>query len=174
MAAPNQRESALAQQNGAYEPQRQYHWILRISDLPGSDVLELSLRAGNLPTDANEEIVIPMLNANVYVAGKQTVEAISFTYNDYVDVDTMGVIGRWRRLVYNPETQEQGYAANYKKTASLILYGPDYSVERVWELQGLWPMSATNGAISYESSEIVQIEVSFRYDRAIQRSGWVA
>lgn len=173
MALPDKLEDTIAQQNGAYEPQRQYHWILRIPGIDGEKSLELALRAGVLPSENSEEIEIPILNGKVYVAGKQMYDSGSFTFNDYVDQDTMGLLGMWRDKIYNPKTLKQGYAADYKYTGLLILYGPDYSTERVWALVGLWPQAVNNGTISYESSDIVQVEVTFRYDRAIRQTGWV-
>ena len=174
MAAPDKFEDAIAQQQGAYEPQRQYHWLLRIPGIEGEKVLELSLRSGALPNESSEELEIPILNGKVYVAGKQNYDQTSFTFHDYVDQDTMGLIGKWRDLVYNPKTMVQGYAANYKKRGDLILYGPDYTVERVWALIGLWPQAVNNGAIDYGSSDSVQVEVSFRYDRALRETGFTA
>ena len=173
MAAPDKFEDAIAQQAGAFEPQRQYHWVLRVPGIEGEKVLELSLRQGALPSESSEEIPIPILNGTVYVAGKQTYEAGSFTFNDYVDQDTMGLIGKWRDKVYDPKTQLQGYAKDYKFLGDLVLYGPDYSTERVWSLVGIWPQAVNNGTIDYSSSEVVQIEVTFRYDRAIREKGWV-
>lgn len=173
MAAPDKLEDAIAQQAGAFEPQRQYQWILRIPGIDGEKVLELSLRGGALPSESSEEIEIPILNGRVYVAGRQQYDSGSFTFNDYVDQDTMGLIGLWRDKIYNPKTKIQGYAANYKFKGELVLYGPDYTVERIWWLHGLWPQAVNNGTISYESSETVQIEVTFRYDRAVRETGWV-
>ena len=116
MAEPDKFEDALAQAQGAYEPQRQYHWILRIPGIEGEKILELSLRAGALPSESSEEFEIPILNGRVYVAGKQTFDAGSFQFNDYVDQDTMGLIGKWRDLVYDPITLRQGYAAMLRES----------------------------------------------------------
>ena len=173
MAAPDKLEDAVAQQNGAYEPQRAYQWILRIPGIQGEKVLELSLRGGALPSESNDDIEIPILNGRVYVAGKQQYDQGSFQFNDYVDQDTMGLIGLWRDQIYDPTTMRQGYASDYKYRGELILYGPDYSVERVWWLHGIWPQAVNYGTISYETADVVQIDVTFRYDRAIRQSGWV-
>lgn len=174
MAAPDKFEDAVAQQAGAFEPQRTYQWLLRIPGIEGEKVLELSLRSGAAPSESSEEIELPILNGRVYVAGKQMYEASTFVFNDYVDQDTMGLIIKWRRQVYNPETKQQGYAADYKYRGDLILYGPDYTVERVFALVGLWPQAANYGSLDYSASEVQQIEVTFRYDRAIPESGFTA
>lgn len=173
MAAPDKLEDAIAQQNGAYEPQRQFHWILRIPGIDGEKVLELSLRSGALPNESSEAIEIPILNGKVFVAGKQMYETGAFTFNDYVDQDTMGLIGKWRDKIYNPKTLKMGYAKDYKKRGDLVLYGPDYTVERIWALVGIWPSAVNNGTLDYGANEMVQVEVTFHYDRALREKGWV-
>jgi hypothetical protein len=66
---------------------------------------------------------------------------------------------------------ETGYAADYKRTAALNLYGPDYRTLRYWECQGVWPQAANFGTLDFGTSDRVQVEVTFRVDRAIPRLG---
>ena len=166
-------EDVLAAQNGAYEPQRQFQWMLEVHGLNPDiqEVLQMSLRVGVLPTESNEEVEIPFLNGKVFVAGKAMYEGGSYTFNDYVDKNTAKRIIQWRRLVYNPETHKIGLAKDYKKQADLVLYGPDFTVERIWKLYGVWPQQANFGTLDMSSSDIVQIEVQLKYDRAIPDKG---
>lgn len=160
-------EDVLAQYKGGYEPQRQHTWLITIFGLPGARNLELALRMGFLPSESNEEIEIPYMNSRVYVAGKYMVDAGSITFNDYVDINIMGIIAAWRKQVYDPETGGIGYAKDYKKQAEIILYGPSLKIERTWVLKGLWPQQINFGTIDYSSSDTVQIECTMRYDKAI-------
>jgi len=158
---------ALAQEFGGFEPQRQHTWLISFHSLPGAKVLELALRTGFLPSENNEEIEIPYMNSRVYIAGKYAVDAGSLTFNDYVDSNVAGILANWRKLVYDVRTGQLGYARSYKKTATITLYGPELIVERTWSIKGIWPQAVNYGAIDYSSSDVVQVECTFRYDKAI-------
>lgn len=161
---------ALAGNDGAYEPQRGFHWILTVHPLKGEfnwSQLQLSLRSGVAPNISNEETEIPFFNSKVYVAGKVAYEAASFSFTDYVDPDIAGELYKWRRLVYDPETHKMGMARDYKFDADLSLFAPnlDDKLSRVWKIQGMWPTSTNFGSLAFDGNEPVQIEVNFRYDR---------
>lgn len=160
-------EDSLAQQEGSYEPQRAFTWVISIYGLQGSRALELSLRTGFLPTDGSEEIEIPYMSCRIYVAGKKTLDSGTLTFVDYVDRNISGIIAAWRKMVFDPETGAVGYASKYKKTANVTLYSPDFSVERVWLIKGLWPQNVVYGQIDYATSDVVNVECTMRYDRAI-------
>lgn len=171
----NRFEDALAGAGGAYEPQRSFQWMLKIEGLDSDDseVLELSIKTGALPTENNEAVEIQYLNASVFVAGRYTVEVGSFTFNDYLDKNTAKRIIKWRKQVYDPVTHKVGYAKNYKKSAQLIMYGPDYTVERIWLLKGIWPQQATFGTLDMANSEVVEISLELQFDRAIPDKGLI-
>lgn len=163
---PNQFEDVLAQSKGAFEPQRAHSWIITFFDLPGARELELALQTAFLPSESNEEIEIPYMNARVYVAGKYTPESGSITFNDYVDANIIGILANWRKLVFDKGTGGIGLAANYKKTAEITLFGPDFVVERSFLIRGIWPQTINYGTPDYAGSEIIKTEVTFRYDKS--------
>jgi len=164
---PNQYEDQIAQEKGAYEPQRQHTWVIRVAGFEGFKTLELALRTGFLPSISNEEIEIPYMNSRVYVAGKHMVEAGTIAFNDYVDKNTAGILAEWRKLVYDEETGAIGLAANYKKEGIITLYGPNFETKREWKIRGMWPQNIVYGTLDYGASDVVQIETTFRYDDAI-------
>jgi hypothetical protein len=135
----------------------------------GAETLELSVRSAFLPSESNEEIEIPYMNGRVYIAGKYMFETGTVTFNDNLDKGTANIVKAWRKLVSDPETGSVGLAANYKKKAEVVMYAPDFSIKRWWELYGLWPQAANFGALDYSASDVVQIEVTFRYDKAIPK-----
>lgn len=165
----NNFEDVIAQEKGAFEPQRQHTWLITFFDLPGADVLELSLRTGFLPNISNEEIEIPYMNARVYVAGKYMVDSGTLSINDYVDKNTAKIINDWQQLIYNPFTGAMGYARNYKKRGNIILLSPDFAVERIWELVGCWPQAINYGTIDYSSSDVVMLDMTLKYDKALPK-----
>jgi hypothetical protein len=158
----------VAAQAGGFEPQRQSNWEFEVALGGGDrDVIKLSARSMDLPRGTNEEVQLPYGNENRYVAGKMTWDATSLTLADYVDQDTRAAILRWRREVYNPDTGNLGLAKDYKKDATLTLYGPNGQMERQCKLTGCWPTTEPGGSLDHSSSDAVMIEVPIRFDKAI-------
>jgi hypothetical protein len=166
MTTPNASILELASADGAYEPQRQFQWLFTIQGLEGQAVLELALRSANIPNPTVEEIEIPYMNGNVYAPGRIIFSEETITFNDYLDKDVAGIIEAWHRQVANAETQKIGLSSEIKKEGTLTLFGPDFSTERIWLLKGIWPRDVNYGDLDMSSSDVVQIEVTFRYDRA--------
>jgi hypothetical protein len=167
--AGNNYEDQLAQQNGAFEPQRQFQWILKVGldDNSAEGMLELAIKSMFPPSDSNEPIEIPYMNSRVWVAGKHMVEAGTINFFDYVDKNTAKIIRDWRLKVYDPDTGKMGYAKDYKKAATLYAMPPDMneSNARKYELQGMFPFAAKFGTFDYSANALVEIEVQFRFDK---------
>jgi len=166
MAQPRASILQLAGMNGAFEPQRAFQWLFTIQGLSGADVLELALRSVSLPNPTVEEIEIPFMNSSVFVPGRTLPSEATLTFNDYLDKDVAGIIARWHKQTANTMTGQIGYAKLIKREATLTLFSPDFSEERVWLLEGVWCKDVTFGELAYDSSEVVQVEVTIRYDRA--------
>lgn len=166
MALTNpQSADHIAAAAGTFEPQRQNNFQIEIP-LSGSDkdYISMSLQAVPLPNESNEEVEIKFQNESRYVAGKYKVDASQLSIRDYVDQDTRGAIMRWRKQVFDPQTGRVGLAADYKKTAHIVLHGPDGSTERVCKLIGCWPQAINGGTLNMDSAEQVMMEVVLRYD----------
>lgn len=155
---------------GGFEPQRQHNWTLELHGLPGneSDLVSLSLHQGFLPVCTNEDVEIPFGNERVWVAGRANWEMGQVIVKDFVDRPVAAALYRWRKLVYNPTNGSIGFAVRYKRRASIVLFGPDGTGQREWELTGCWPTAinfAQNG-LDMASSQQVFIDLRLRYDKA--------
>lgn len=158
----------LAAQAGGFEPQRQSNWEFEIALGGGDrDVIKLSAVSFALPTGTNEEVELAYGNERRYLAGKMTWDTSSLMLNDFVDQDTRLAILNWRREVYDPNNGNIGLASDYKKDATVTLYGPDGTMERQCKLTGCWPVNEPAGDLDHGSSEAVQMELTIRYDKAI-------
>lgn len=175
---PNASISAdhIAGAEGLFEPQRQSNWILVVHGLPGNDDenIRLSLRSGNAPQESNDEIEIPYINSRRYVAGMYLPESLPLVLNDFVDVGTAHAIARWRQLVYDSFTDRVGLASSYKRRCSLILFDPLGFEQREWIYVGVWPQAVNYGALDMGTSDVVQIEVTLRYDKVRPGRGMIA
>ncbi len=99
------------------------------------------------------------------------------------------IMEAWRELIYQPNRGDAfGSAANYKGFAYLHMLepvaldptaddqDPDFSggddagasITQTWLYTGLWPKEIDPGELSYSDSEVAEVSVSFRYDRAFR------
>jgi hypothetical protein len=162
----------LSPAKGSFEIQRAYNWSLEIAlDDAGDQMLIMSgLESFEAPTETTEEIMLDYGSSKRYVAGKTTFATSVLVLKDFVDQGVANAIIKWRRQVFNADSDATGFARDYKKSADLILVAPDNSVSRIWKLYGVWPTSVHYGRLAMNQSEKVTISVTLRYDRALPGS----
>ena len=73
----------------------------------------------------------------------------------------------WVRLHAESVTGRMGYAAGYKKDVDLEMLDPTGVVVQKWDLQGTQINDVDFGGLDYSSSDLADISVTFRFDRAI-------
>ena len=158
----------IASPAGGFEPTRTFNWLFE-AHLPSFDdqeLIALSLETGFVPDESNEEIEVFYMNERVYVAGKALYNQGTLSLKDWVDRDTYGAIYRWRRLTYNPDTGQIGYARDYKLNARMLLLGPDGTNIKSWLMWGTWVQSVNQVPLDMAASDIVKVECVLRYDKA--------
>lgn len=176
------RADYLAQQDGAFEPQRTHNWGVEIPTgftANGQEVISLSIVSGFLPTCVNDEVGISYGNEEVFVPGKAHWESGQLVCRDWVDQPSAETLLRWRRLVYNPATGAINLAKNLKRDVYIILFGPntqdpydnlgaDGTYQRIWTLQGAWPVRVNPAVqgLDMTSSNMVMMECLLRFDKA--------
>lgn len=157
---------------GNYELQRQNNWYFEVDPPSQGDndtkrVIELALDIGFLPSESSDEIEVHFVNERVYIAGKPLYEAGTLTLKDYVDQPVMKAVADWRKTVYDPDTGKIGLAKDYKVGATIVLFAPDGTYARKWELLGCWPQNVVYGStLDMSSMEPNKIEITIRYDKA--------
>jgi hypothetical protein len=167
MALTNpQSADHIAAEAGTFEPQRQNNFSLEIP-LSGTDkdYISMALHGLTLPQQTNEVGEIEFQNETRKYAGKANVEEGTLILKDFVDVDTLGAVLRWRKQVYDPQTGNIGLAKDYKKTGYAILTGPDGSGERVAKLIGCWPSADPSFDLNMEGSDKILLEVPIQIDK---------
>lgn len=144
--------------NANWEPQRDSHWelIIDLSTLVFPDKLNSSRRSFT-PDDSNiirlavQSVTLPALSVNpqpikhgneqVLIATNPTVGgSVSITCIDSIGYDIQNMLLDWFRIIYNFDGDKlMGLSVNYKTTASLLVFAPDASVMRSWDIYGLFP-----------------------------------
>jgi hypothetical protein len=166
--------------DSSYEPQRVNNFEVQITGLDNlktvknnkavsnaSQFITLSVASYSAPEINMGNITIPYGNNKVKFAGVPEFPESSIVLNDYIGINVENIIMAWFKLVYDPMTQKVGKATDYKKTGYLHEYAPDGTLDREWELHGLWPSSVKLGDFKQEGGEVRQITVTLQYDYSI-------
>jgi hypothetical protein len=172
---------------------RKYRWMFFIEDVCGTssdgsygtNVLPPS--KGSRPNISFKEIEANHVSETVYFPGRPDWKPISLTLYDFTIKGTNRVF-EWIKLYYNINNKDvtispsvgsflspvisAGSNSLMKATAlkipqaSLILFdGCGNKIER-WIFENVWPQSVEFGELDMQSSEVVTVDVTLRYDRA--------
>jgi hypothetical protein len=119
-----------------------------------------------------ETVETHRLNERFFFASKPSWEAMNCVFYDY-DKGTNSasqILYHWFTAIYNPLTGGMGYAIVYKTNATLVMLGPDGKIIEIWDIFGMFPESFNWQDLSYEGSDVLQVECSLRYDYAIMQA----
>jgi len=156
----------------AYEVQRTNHFEVHIVNVGEGDDIILSVQSSPLPTIGVDPIELPYGNTDVKVAGKLTLDDIDLEVKDFVGADIEYQIDEWQQQVFNVETGQLGYAADYKRTAYQYQYSPGTAgpdITRTWVLEGVFPSSVSYGDMSYDGGDSKMISMTLSVDKAYRQ-----
>lgn len=126
------------------------------------------------PTLSFEEILIPVYNSKVYLAGKPTWEPVTCTLRDDAGGEVSRLVGEQMQKQF--DFMEQSSAASgidYKFTTFFeVLDGGNGAntpnVLETWEIVGCYLSNADYGDANYGSNDPMTIGLTIRYDNATQ------
>lgn len=126
------------------------------------------------PTVSFEEITLDVYNSKVYLAGRHSWEAITLTLREDVNGNVQRLVGE--QLQKQFDFYEQSSAASgidYKFVTRIeILDGGNGvlvpNVLETFELYGCFVQNANYQTLAYSANEAVTIQLSIRFDNAIQ------
>ena len=126
------------------------------------------------PTLSFEEILIPVYNSKIYLAGKPTWETVTCTLRD----DATGAVSKrvGEQMQKQFDFMEQSSASSgidYKFITKLeVLDGGnganEVQVLETWEMYGCYLSQADYGDANYGTNDPMTIQLTIRYDNAIQ------
>lgn len=157
----------LADSRGGFEPQRGHNFELIITPPVGdAEILFKSVETSLAISHNSEPLALPYMNETIYIAGRPLYAPGAVVYRDMVDKEVYATIEAWYRLIYDVETSQIGFAADYKTMASLILYDVKGGHLRQWDLIGIWPQDISAESPSHMSGDIYRLNVTFQFDKA--------
>ena len=120
------------------------------------------------------EIVVPIYNSTLYLAGKPTWQAASLTVRDDASGEVQRLVGT--QIQKQQDFSEQSSASagiDYKFQMSIQILDGGNGVNQPnvledWELYGCYLSDVNYGDLNYGENNPVQIVMSIRYDNAVQ------
>lgn len=150
--------------NRNYEIQRTNHFEVVFNGI--SNDITLLVESTTLSNITIEQIELAFGNSKVKVAGQVSFDDAEIVVKDAVVADTEGQLYAWFQEVYNAETDQIGWAADYKRQGRLYEYAVDGSIVRSWKLEGAWPTNFQGGEWSYDGGDKRLITMPISVDKA--------
>lgn len=133
--------------------------------------IQIACSSAFVPHYSQNAISVKRGNTEVKYAGTISFGNGSVECYDFIGVETKSVLMAWQALSGNPANQTVGLQKDYKKTAYIIEYSPDYAqVVRTWKLDGCWISSLDEDGYSAGANDAHKVRVTIEYDRATLES----
>lgn len=154
------------------EPRRKHRWVFEtlgrgVGVFSQSELLVL--QSASRPSFKFEE---PEMHHNQEVsrfAGKQDWDPVTLVWYDVEQTpDVSRGIYHWLETVVNMQSIAVSHPRFYKKTAALLLLDGTGQPTEEWQMFGTWPAASNWQELDYTSTDLLTIEVTMRYDRAIR------
>lgn len=154
------------------EVRRKHRWVFETLGR-GTGVFSQSellvLQSASRPSFKFEE---PEMHHNQEVArfaGKQDWDPITLVWYDVEQSpDISRGIYSWIETVTNMQSMAVAHPRFYKRTASLLMLDGSGQKTEQWQMFGTWPVSSNWQELDYTSTDLMTIEATMRYDRAIR------
>ena len=162
---------------GLLMPKLQYRFRVSFLNIgTGGSTVELTKQVMdiNRPQINFEEITIPIYNSTLYLAGKHTWNELTVNIRDDAQGNVSKLVGQ--QVQKQLDMVEQASAAtgqDYKFQTNIeILDGGNGTatpiVLETWEVYGCFLQAANYNNLAYSSNEVVTIQLSIRFDNAVQ------
>jgi len=162
--------------NSTLEPKRQYRFILNLGGIE-----QWVVKSVNRPSFTINNAEHNYINHRFYYPGRIEWNTVSFTIVDPVDPDTTGILMKMLMASgYRFPTNKNGTKTISKAEAVAATGGQVFismigaggiddttapEIEK-WTLHNPWVEEVSMGDLSYESDDLVEMEITLRYDWA--------
>lgn len=131
------------------------------------EYIKLSVASSTVPHFSQSAIEVRRGNTAVKYAGVISYNSGSIQCYDFIGAETKDILMAWQAKSGDPLNQTVGQQADYKVSATLVEYPPDYSeVVRTWKLDGCWISDISEEDFSVDADGSRRISVTIQYDRA--------
>jgi len=157
------------------ESYRAYQWEVEISlpDAENEEVLTLAAKQVSQIGFTSEDIVVDRVNDKFFYPGKVTPDEVTLTFDNLVMGSVASKLFDWMSNTYNPITGaftqqfNQGVGGFKNHIKIYQLDNTMYPVKHI-HLYGAYPKAWKLAEFNYATNEFHTIEVTVRYDFAVQ------
>lgn len=152
------------------EPIRTNNWELTINGVESFNIptdTPYFINSAGVPSYSIDPIELAHFNEKAYVAGMPSLDGMTLEITDVVDPNIAQGFRNWSEAVYNPNTGEIGYVAEYKKDGILYQYDTKGVIIRQWQVIGMWPTKVDIGKTLDVSAAASKINVELKVDRCV-------
>jgi hypothetical protein len=149
-------------------PARMYLWAVDLIP-PGvggdPSVLTLQARSCTIPGLTNNEITIPYMNSEFYIAGRRTWETFDIMFMENELGEVYKVFYDWCNKIYNVDGfGEGGVPRDYKARLDITRLTVAGATIDEFIVYGAWPTTIGTIDMAYDNEEIQTMTVTFRFD----------
>jgi hypothetical protein len=132
-----------------------------------AEVISFNAQSVTLPSVTIDPIIIPHMNQDVKVAGRPSLGEMTVVYLNAYNLRAVSVLESWHRAIYQPSTEQMGFATAYKTNGTLLVLFPNLDVFKAYQIQGCWPSSIGDKEYDWSASENVTRTVTFQVDKVL-------
>lgn len=132
-----------------------------------SDLLTMSTDEVGSISEEQDQIIVHYGNGLIKFPSKVQYGNVDWTLNCYCEPNTLENLRAWRRLVFNPDTEEMGLPSQYMKQVFFIKYDGQGNPRDIIRCPGTWIGALDNGAMNQTGGDVVKIKVPFIISKAI-------
>lgn len=147
----------------SFEPKTKNRYVMYIDGIPAYLIKNTSRPSVTL----NENIIHHINVERKLKGGKTTWEPISATLYDAIVPSAAQAVMEWVRLSHESVTGRSGYADFYKKDITINILGPVGDKVEEWTLKGAFITKATFNDLSYDTGDVMEVNIDISYDYAI-------
>ena len=170
-------------QNPALEPKRGFKFVLRVAGTKTFGIKQFLVKKVTKPAFTVTESEHKYLNHSFYFPGKVQWNEVAFTIVDTLGMadGTVAMVELFKQMGYtlpaNPDGPGPNLGTISKKSATaamgqveIVQLDSDGDEREVWTLNNAWFKDVKFGELDYDSEDMLNVEVSLRYDNASLRS----
>ena len=156
-----------------HSPQKAYMWEVEIQGAIAGALPDLTLfaKTASIPPSSVDPIVINHKGGKAHYAGKNSsAHTVSIAFFDDEAQTIQDFMYEWYdNYISNPSTATSADKSQY--TADILIKfkdSHDESVTASWKLTKAFPTEIGEVSLSYESSDLIELPVTFSYDEKIK------
>ena len=170
-------------QSPTIEPKRAFKFVLRVAGTETFGIKQFLVKKVTKPSFTVSESEHKYLNHSFYFPGKIQWNEVAFTIVDTLGMadGTVAMVELFKQMGYslpaNPDAGPSALGTISKKSATaamgqveIVQIDSEGNEREVWTLNNAWFKDVKFGDLDYDSEDMLNVEVSLRYDNAKLRS----